>query len=137
MKHLLLAMFISMAPAVLGAQETYSCLPSSEGAEFYLQSLREIVTGTDSLANAQRTALQLPVAPDTSVELLSDSTVCRSAAQALAAVFPAVASSTGGLVYRVGDTRYVIIDPKARRAERIWAAVLDQSFGILVLDPAN
>lgn len=135
--QLMAATLVCIAPTVLSGQSAYSCRTADDAGSMYLQLVKDVVGGTDTIAARQRITLQLPVVDDSAVTLVSDSTVCRSAAQSLAALFPAVANSTSGWVYRIGSTRYLIIDPKAKKAERIWGAVLDPSYLVLVVDPVN
>lgn len=115
------------------------CRDSSDFSEFSALARERVVsiaTGTDSTAAYFRSITELvPVATAAEVAYVSDSLVCRAAADAMGArdIPPKdhTAFPDGIWVLAAGPTRYVVFDGTQYAAGSYWLMVFDQNFNIL------
>ena len=111
--------------------QTYSCLPDTATDAVNLRDYVVRLTGGDPALNSTRLVYQLPLASQSQVQLVTTSKTCKDAAQAYhlavrGASTPAISRSVA--VIKVGNSRYVVIDPSERAGKFEVTVVFDTSF---------
>ncbi len=135
-RTLLFASLTLAGSAWVARAQTYTCLPNTaEETQVLYNAVVSIVTGTDSLAAATRSAYQLPAVAASNVSVVTTSSTCTQAGAAYhAAVTPpgTPAVSRTLVVIKVGSTRYVVVDPNQRAGEFLEHEVFDSHCTLLI-----
>lgn len=125
-----------VAFAASGARgQTYTCLPdTAESASVLHDYLVGLVTGSDSASVATRTRYQLPVVVASKVTVETSSRTCNSAGAAYHAAetpsgTPPISRTL--VVVKVGNTRYVVLDPNHLVGEYDVNVVFDAGWAVL------
>jgi hypothetical protein len=136
MSHLRL-LFIATGIALRAASAAHPSGPVAAGAclgpdafsKNLVQYMDTLVTSTDSETVAARNRYGLPVVSPSAVTLVSDTTVCRTYANAYSADVNPASPMVGRLVYvvQIGSNRFVVVDPNYRGGEWIGHIVFDNN----------
>jgi len=112
--------------------QTYTCLPDAPH-ELYSYVVR-LVTATDSATVATRNTYHLPAVSASKVTGVPTGSVCTQAGGAYHAAVSAPGTppiSRTLLVIRVGNTRYVVVDPNETKGEYGINVVFDSQWQVL------
>ncbi len=125
--------WVGTVPTIAAAQ----CLPSTAASELVERMVTPVARGTDSTSVKYRQYYRLVHVPPTEeIEYVSDSTVCGTAAAALAAGSdPSVMFPRGVWVLKVGPSRYIVFDFEQIVAGHMLLDVFDSNFVHLVAFP--
>ena|SRR5689334_14088779 len=122
---------LTFSPAT-GSGQTYTCL-SDTAHELYHYVVR-LVTATDSATVATRNVYHLPAVTPSKVTVVSTTSVCTQAG----AAYHAAAAPPGTpplsrtlLVIKVGNTRYVVVDPNEKTGEFDVNVIFDSQWQFL------
>jgi len=119
--------------AVIAAASTTqaqsSCLTRDSVAIPYFQSqLVAMITASDTATVNFRNSIDLPSANANAVNLVSGAATCLKAANALAAITPGGDPSPAASVFKIGSTRFVVLNGRQKVHGSQYAYVLDKNF---------
>lgn len=129
------ALLLAALPVGLQAQ-TYTCLPdTATQAQILRDYVVGVVTGTDSISAATRTAYHLPAVAASKVTVVTTASVCRQAGDAYHAAItdpgtPVVPRTL--VVIKVSTSRYLVLDINQRMGEFELHYVFDSRWSPLV-----
>lgn len=106
----LLAVLILVTGSNLEAQTSACADTTSFRSQFYRDSYAGIASRTDPASVASRAASGVPTVAATSVRLVADTTVCRTASNAFDGHVQQARPTTPVIVLEIGDRRIVIKD---------------------------
>jgi hypothetical protein len=115
-----------------GAAQTYTCF-SDTAHELFTYVVR-LVTAADSATVATRNAYHLPATSASKVTVVSTPSVCSQAGSAYHAAVSAPGTPAGSrtlLVIKVGNSRYVVVDPNEAKGEFGVNIVFDSQWQVL------
>ena len=122
---------ISICPATVSAQ-TFVCVPSTTPIAAPLKNaIDSVVVSTDTGA---RTRFHLPALPVNEVVVVTTVEVCRAAGRAFERGYPSDVRPGWTyrlVVLRVGDDRYVVMEPDYNPGGRSLAMVFDGHWKLL------
>jgi len=122
-----IAALIAM-PRSAHARVSSGCLPSDSLTTFIQTELVRLVTSTDTAAVRVRNSVNLPGLSASDVQVVSDSTVCTTLANALAAITLNGDANPGAWVFRMGPTRFVAFNGRQNVHGSAYAYVYDDTF---------
>jgi hypothetical protein len=109
LRAMLAVCLILMArPGLLAAQSAACVSDTTEDAKIYRDGYRSMVSRTDSMSVAQRTALALPTLSPSAVTIVTDSATCATASAAYDNAVGVAASTEAPIVLKLG-TQWVVI----------------------------
>lgn len=113
-----------------GAAQSTMCRPVEDVAVQAREYFARIVGATDSATSALRDSTLLQPADSSTVQIVSDSLTCASAAIAYAHTGTSEADPPVYPVWviRIADTRYVVFSPEHQTGERMDFAIFDKNF---------
>lgn len=123
----------TLLPLIAHAQSM--CRPIEGKVDAVQKQFVRLVTATDSITVHTRTVLQLPAAQSSDVVVVTDTTLCQSAASALTAVTASDPNPTIWPVWvlKIGTSRYVVFSPDYDQSgEFSDYYIFDTSFNFLV-----
>lgn len=130
------ALWLLSAASSGSEAQTYTCLnETNEDTQVLRDQIISIVTGTDTLAVATRSAYQLPAVAASKVSVVTTASICKKAGAAYhAAVTPpgTPEKSRTLVVIKVSNTRYVVLDPNERVGEFGSHVVFDSNWNRLI-----
>jgi hypothetical protein len=116
MRHLFRALIVCYGCAVVPTAATgqATCRPIEGKVDAVRQQMVKLVTATDARTMALRDSLQLPSAQASDVVVVTDSTICHSAATAIAHTTSSDPTPTiyPAWVLKIGTSRYVVFAPE-------------------------
>lgn len=115
--------------------QTYSCAPIAGTDALNLRDYVVRLTGGDPSLTSTRLEYQLPLTSPSQVKTVGQSNTCSEAAQAyhLATRGPSVpAISRSVVVIKVGNSRYVVMDPVELAGEFQVTVIFNSNFQALV-----
>ena len=107
----------------VSAQST--CAPNDDASVNFRDFAVQVVTATDSAGSAERDSLQLPVASESQVQLITDSRTCRTAGDKLRTAFPVLTTAPEAVRVLKINSVYVVEGPPAANMERRLVGVYD------------
>lgn len=125
---LYVAAIASMCVASSLSAQGYCRTAAPHGAAMALKDyVTVLATSNDAVDVATRLEYGLPQVAASEIALVSDTALCRLAAEAYHRV--AIHSNTGGIapvhVIQYGSTRFVVLDPDTKRGEFALSVVFD------------
>ena len=134
LSFVLVSIALLMTSSEAGAQAS-PCLPSDSVITLLQQELTNLVTATDTAVARVRNSVNLPALSAADVQFVTDTIVCASAAQQLAAITPGGDASPAAWVFRMGPTRYVAFNFRQKIHGNGFLFVFDSSFTKLASFP--
>lgn len=125
---LLTALGLPLAPSVAAAQ---TCLPSDSISTFVQSKIVVIVTSTDTAAIHLRSVANLPSVAADSIQVVSDSLTCATAAAKLASLTSSGDPNPGAWVFRIGSARYIAFNFRQKIHGSGYLFIYDQSWNRL------
>ena len=122
-------------PLTRVSAQTYTCRSATSAETLAMQDyMVRLVTGSDSVTVATRTAYQLPSLAASKVSVVTNTNTCKSAGVAYEKAInpsgtPAVSRSM--VVIQIGTTRYGILDPNEKNGEYEINMIIDNKFVVL------
>jgi hypothetical protein len=131
MKRIIYQLAVTLGFAHAASAQS-ACLPADGELDLRLRLTRRVVTSTDPDAIALRQRQQITAVADSSVQPVSNDSICVAARDSYNSALSLIDQRTGRRVYviRVGD-KYFVEDPTLKYGEFGVMIVLDQSFLVL------